>query len=250
MRLKDRAVSAWRKAGAVSAAGLAVAAQLIFGDARAAEPAGHDGALCEAAARSAAAETGVPLDLLRAIMLVESGQVRGGRRQPWPWAVNVGGRGTWHPDAQAALRMIASVPAESAEHVDIGCFQLNRRWHGQHFVDAAAMLDPMANARHAARFLAMLHDEFGSWPAAAGAYHSRDPVRAAAYATRVAAYWPRPDAGTEANDLAAAPPAPSTGRGYPLLVAGEPSTGPSLFPSSARDSEPLAGATRPLIGGG
>ena len=205
--------------------------------------------LCEAAAETAAAETGVPGDLLRAIMLVESGRIRNGIRQGWPWAVNVGGQGTWYPDAMSARQAIDAVPADGALHVDIGCFQLNRHWHGRHFADTRAMLDPAANARHAARFLAALHDEFGTWQAAAAAYHSRNPDRAAAYAARLAAYWPaahagdRPPEGPREHE-------PEAGRGFPLLMSQSPANGASLFPVSARDAAPLRGAVAALIEGG
>jgi hypothetical protein len=207
---------------------------------------GHDSALCDHAARHAAEVIDVPPELLRAIMLAETGHVRDGKWQGWPWAVNVGGRGILHADAQAARRAIDAVPPGATENVDIGCFQLNRRWHGHHFPDTGTMLDPVANALHAARFLAALRDELGSWTAAAGAYHSRDPLRATAYAARVARHLP------EGGAPDAPPPSSTRGasRGFALLQAEEPQSGPSLFPSTARGSVPIGPSARPLFGGG
>ena len=226
-------------AGAAAAVSLSIAAG-------AAAAGTADAALCADAARRAAAETGVPADLLRALLLVESGRSIGGALVGWPWAVNVGGRGSWHPDAASARRAIDAVPRDGAEHVDIGCFQLNRRWHGHHFPDTAAMLDPDGNARHAARFLLALRDEFGSWEAASGAYHSRDPARSAAYAARVAAHRAADDPQAQAP-----PPMRQDGRrGFPLLLAEAPAAGPSLFPAAAQDGAPIVRAARPLIGGG
>ena len=65
--------------------------------------------------------------------------------------------------------------------------QLNWRWHGAAFPDAATMLDPVANTRYAARFLRQLHDDAGSWATAVALYHSRDPDRGQAYAGKVMA---------------------------------------------------------------
>ena len=46
------------------------------------------------------------------------------------------------------------------------------------------MFDPDENADYAARFLKSLYSEYGEWSQAAGAYHSRTPSYAKAYATR------------------------------------------------------------------
>ena len=152
-----------------------------------AAPAAADPALCEGAARQAAAETGVPADLLVAITRVETGRDREGALRPWPWAANLEGRGHWF-DTRAELALFAeSVVAAGRTSVDIGCFQINWRWHGAEFARPSDLADPLTGARHAARYLLRLRDEFGSWEGATGAYHSRDPARAEGYASRVAA---------------------------------------------------------------
>lgn len=142
-------------------------------------------ALCTNAAKHAAARTGVPEELLLAIALAESGRSQGNRLQPWPWALNVAGRGYWPESRAAAAHHLRRVLADNPGQVDIGCFQINLRWHGDAFAGPAAMLDPEANALYAARFLARLHAETGDWETAAGFYHSRSPGRAAGYRARV-----------------------------------------------------------------
>lgn len=148
--------------------------------AAAADPPG----LCEAAARAAAAETGVPLNVLSAIALAESGRTHGGTRRPWPWTVNFGGPGFWYDSSEEAQLAIAERQAVGTTNFDVGCFQINHRWHGDAFDTMAQMFDPAANARYAARFLLQLYQETGSWPDAAAAYHSRTPERAEAYRAR------------------------------------------------------------------
>ncbi|MCL4189823.1 MAG: lytic transglycosylase domain-containing protein [Rhodobacteraceae bacterium] len=218
-------------------------------------------ALCEAAARRAAAAAGVPADLMAAIALAESGHRRDGRLRPWPWTVNDGSRGHWFATRAEAEAFLATLAARGEASFDIGCFQINRRWHGEAFASAAAMLDPEGGARHAAGFLAGLAARLGSWDAAAGAYHSRDPDRARAYGARIAALRgmlgapaapaahprprPRPAAGPHA--LPSAPPPPRATAPVPARL---PASTGTLFAADAAGRPLLAGPARPLLSGG
>lgn len=140
--------------------------------------------LCEQAAHRAAAESGVPADVLLAIALVETGRAIDGQMRPWPWAANAEGRGHWFASAEEAAAFARQRLARGRPSFDLGCFQINWRWHGMHFDRPEALLDPLISARYAARFLARLHDELGGWEAAAGAYHSRTPHLAQRYRAR------------------------------------------------------------------
>lgn len=140
--------------------------------------------VCDHAAKRAARTEGVPLDVLRAITRVETGRSRDGRLQPWPWAINVEGQGYWFASEVEAKAYVFDIFKAGRRSFDIGCFQINYRWHGKAFRSIDAMFDPHENARYAARFLKDLHAELGSWPAAAGAYHSRTPELAQAYRGR------------------------------------------------------------------
>ncbi|QYK41571.1 MAG: lytic transglycosylase domain-containing protein [Paracoccaceae bacterium] len=144
-------------------------------------------ALCEAAAATAAAETGVPLPILTAILAAESGRGRGRGPQGWPWALNAAGQGR-HPSTEdEARRQLADLQAVGVTNIDVGCFQINLLWHGAAYPAAAALLDPLTNARHAAGYLRDLHARTGDWRRAAGQYHSRDPDRAESYVRRLEA---------------------------------------------------------------
>jgi hypothetical protein len=139
---------------------------------------------CEYAAQQAAAEEGVPLSVLNAISLNETGRKQEGAFRPWPWTVNMEGAGHWFDTHEQALAYAEKEFARGARSFDIGCFQINYKWHGRHFASIDEMFDPMVNARYAARFLKTLYSEQGSWEAAAGAYHSRTPEYADRYAAR------------------------------------------------------------------
>ncbi|MDO5613372.1 MAG: hypothetical protein Q4G14_09055 [Paracoccus sp. (in: a-proteobacteria)] len=140
--------------------------------------------VCEHAAMQAAAESGVPADILAGLTLTETGRRRNGVVRPWAWSANADGSGSWFDDPASALAYVEDRIAMGRPSVDVGCFQLNYRWHGENFPSVAAMLDPMTNARYAARFVRQLYQETGDWRAAAGAFHSRTPVHANRYLKR------------------------------------------------------------------
>lgn len=149
--------------------------------------AGNAADLCRAALQDAARETGVPVDVLNAVTLLETGRGTNGGLDPWPWALNVGGQGVWPATRAEAVATITRHLSGGQNSIDIGCFQINWRWHGEHFASPDALIDPRTNALYAARFLLSLYQEFGDWTRAAGAFHSRTETHAAGYRTRFAA---------------------------------------------------------------
>lgn len=201
----------------------------------AALPARADPSLCESAAHRAAQDTGVPADVLLAITLTETGREQDGRLRPWPWSANSEGQGHWFDSRQQALDYAQGLLARGQPLFDLGCFQINWRWHGTHFLGPQDLLDPLASARYAARFLQALYDETGDWTLAAGAYHSRSPDPAARYRARFAQI--RASLGDQiAGPL---PPAPDTPRvnTFPLLAGA--ASGASLVPAGLPALRPL-----------
>lgn len=146
----------------------------------AADPSG----LCLQAAQDASRINSVPLSVLVAITQTETGREQGGTVQPWPWTVNIDGLGQWFDDQSAAIAFVGEQIESGARSFDIGCFQINYRWHGENFVSIEQMFDPLANATYAAEFLASLHGDTGDWSLAAGAYHSRTLEHAERYRVR------------------------------------------------------------------
>ncbi len=140
--------------------------------------------VCEWAAQQAAQESGVPVDILGALTLTETGRRLDGLVRPWAWSANAEGEGTWFDDPASAITFAEDRVAQGRTNLDIGCFQLNYRWHGENFSSVAQMFDPLENARYAARFVSQLHAEMGDWRAAAGAFHSRTPAYAQRYLAR------------------------------------------------------------------
>ena len=141
-------------------------------------------AVCEQAAEIAAQKTGVPVSVLKAISLNETGRKSGGAFRPWAWTVNMEGKGFWFDTLDEARTFVFKEFKRGARSFDVGCFQINYKWHGQAFSSIDAMFDPLENGLYAARFLKDLYNETGSWSKAAGAYHSRTPKYADKYAAR------------------------------------------------------------------
>lgn len=177
--------------------------------------------LCDAAAARAARETGVPVAVLLALTRTETGRGRGDRLAPWPWTVNVRGAGHWFDTREGARGFADQNLGRGTRSFDVGCFQINYKWHGAAFTSVDQMFEPLANARYAAAFLARLHAELGDWSLAAGAYHSRTETLARRYRARfgriVARLAGDPPVPQPAAPLANRAPAPlvprSAGRG-------------------------------------
>jgi hypothetical protein len=139
---------------------------------------------CERAIVNGARRGGVPVDVLHAVALNETGRKAEGRLRAWPWAINREGKGYWFETYEEALAFAKASLAEGRKSFDVGCVQINYRWHGHAFPSIEAMFDPEWTATYAAQFLRTLYEERGDWSAAAGAYHSLTPELARKYAAR------------------------------------------------------------------
>lgn len=189
---------------------------LIWGLApRASTPAMQTSAICDAAGQRAAAATGVPELVLRAIALTETGRRLEGKFRPWPWTVNMEGAGKWFDTPTEAMAFVRAHHDKGARSYDVGCFQINYRWHGNAFSSLEDMFDPLRNATYAANFLKRLHAETGSWAKSAAAYHSRTPKYAKRYQQRFEKILarlggPPPTGADSAYDLALSNPGGGT----------------------------------------
>ncbi|KAA0909638.1 lytic transglycosylase domain-containing protein [Aquicoccus porphyridii] len=211
-------------------------------------------AICERAGVIAAQEHGIPAAVLRAITRTETGRARHGRLSSWPWTANVAGKGYWFDNRDEALRFLREQVATGQRNFDVGCFQVNYRWHRHGFASLDTMIDPMVNARYAARFLGELYGEKGNWSDAVGAYHSRTPEHARRYLKTYKVHFAAVTAGGEdATTPQIADPMMMTREReperarvntYPLFVSatsGTPARGGSLVAAS------IAGGGRPFL---
>jgi hypothetical protein len=141
----------------------------------------NDTSACDQAARDAETAFGLPTGVLKAIGSVESGR--------WPWSANIDGAAETYRSKAEAIAALTRVRTPQPADVDVGCFQVSLRYHPSAFPTMADALDPVSNARYAARFLRELHDRYGNWDQSVGAYHSATGPLGADYRDRVMAQW-------------------------------------------------------------
>lgn len=133
----------------------------------------------------------IPTHWLAAIASTESGRYHKGLKMvlPWPWTLNVEGKAYYFDNKGEAVRKVQEYFAKGVESIDVGCMQVNMRYHGHAFADINQALEPRYNVAYAARFLRSNFDEFRSWKKATAAYHSRTPSRGKKYFSTVYSKW-------------------------------------------------------------
>lgn len=142
-------------------------------------------AICLAEIFAAEARYGLPENMLLAIGLQEAGRRVPGTKTVWPWTANLDGRGHFFADKEALIAWAEKVRSGGRSSFDLGCMQVNQRWHHNRFSSLEEAADPARNVDYAARFLLQLHRETGDWWEAAGRYHSNTPALKKAYLTKL-----------------------------------------------------------------
>lgn len=130
---------------------------------------------CEGEMIRVAQQTGVPLGVLYAVGLTETGTSSGMR----PFALNIEGRTVQPESLSEALAIVRREKSRGAQLIDVGCMQINLHYHRQEFPTLEAMFEPAANVAYAARFLKTLRRRHGSWSMAVARYHAGDANNAA-----------------------------------------------------------------------
>jgi soluble lytic murein transglycosylase-like protein len=129
---------------------------------------GAAGSACEGEMARAAQTHGIPLGILYAVGLAETG--RGDTLSPY--ALNIDGKTVYGLDKDDALRAFEAAQRTGARMIDVGCMQINHHYHAHAFASLADMLDPPQNVAYAARFLQQLKAREGSWTMAVARYHA------------------------------------------------------------------------------
>ena len=112
----------------------ALAAMFMFS---ASQSAAADNA-CEREMARAAQSYGIPLGVLYAVGLTETG--RGDSLRPY--ALNIEGKSVYDIDKDEALRRFKAARLAGAKLIDVGCMQINHHFHASSFASVEDMLDP------------------------------------------------------------------------------------------------------------
>ena len=159
--------------------------------AKSSDAADDSAAICQAVGAEAEKKFRLPPQLLTAIGMAETGRwnPENKRSFAWPWTVTSGQQSWYLKTKAAAIAKVAELKKAGTTNIDVGCFQINLRYHPSAFRDLDEAFDPVANATYAAKLLAKLRDEKKSWTDAVALYHSATPVHAERYRAKVYGLW-------------------------------------------------------------
>jgi soluble lytic murein transglycosylase-like protein len=123
---------------------------------------------CEKEMMRASDKYGVPLGMLYAVGLTETG--RAGSLQPF--ALNIEGRSAFGSNLAEAVKYFKAAQKSGAKLIDLGCMQINHLYHAEHFASVEEMFNPAKNVEYAARFLKQLREREGNWTLAVARYNA------------------------------------------------------------------------------
>ncbi len=136
----------------------------IFSGFAGAEP-GH---LCEQEMARAARAQNIPLGVLYSVGLTETGSH--GVLQPY--AMNIDGEAVASTNLHEAIGRFRLASSRGAKFIDIGCMQINHRFHSKNFASLEDMFDARRNVDYAAQFLKQLRARESSWTMAVARYNA------------------------------------------------------------------------------
>lgn len=137
-----------------------------------AQPEAHAHTTPPPAYQLAAQQAGVPVTMLYAIALQESGMNLQGRHVPWPWSLNVAGQTQRFPNRAAACAALKRALQQfKPTQVDAGLAQVNVGYQQHRYQEPCELLNPYRNLRIAAQILLEQHQPGQDWLTTAGRYH-------------------------------------------------------------------------------
>lgn len=135
----------------------------------------------------------IPTHLLAAISTTESGRWHKqlGMAVPWPWTINVEGKGYYFDSKAEAIAATQRFMAQGKSSIDVGCMQVNLKHHSKAFANLNEAFEPSTNVAYAAKFLRDNYAELKDWIKATAAYHSRTQVHGQRYLAQIEKSWNR-----------------------------------------------------------
>ena len=148
--------------------------------------------LCEIAADKAEADYQIKPNLLQTIASVESGRwnAEAGKRVAWPWTVHAKGKGRYYKTKAEAIAAVQDLQRRGVTNIDVGCMQINLKYHGTAFKNLDEAFDPQKNVNYSAQFLRNLYKRNKqNWTKTAMHYHSRNLRRGTNYKNRLEKHY-------------------------------------------------------------
>ena len=94
--------------------------------------------------------------------------------------MNIEGKAVFPATRSEALATFRKARGEGKRLIDVGCMQINHRYHADAFGSVEEMFDPHRNVDYAARFLTRLKSRHDTWSMAVARYHAgpnNDPAQ-------------------------------------------------------------------------
>ena len=134
--------------------------------------------------------TDIPKNLLLSIGKSESGRIlKNNKHVIWPWTVNHAGKSLFFDTKNQMKKYVLKYVKKQDYNLDVGCMQINLKWHKNNFKKISDMFAVEPNVSYAASFLLQLKNKHGSWDKAIKHYHSSDPKKNKPYLIKVKHFW-------------------------------------------------------------
>ena len=145
--------------------------------------------ICSEIIKQTEIELKIPENLLLSIALTESGRKVGNNFFPWPWSINVKGKGYFLKNKQQLISFAKNNLEKKIKNFDLGCMQINYYYHGHKFKNITNMIEPKTNVTWAGKFLISLKAKHKTWDEAISRYHSNTKWRKKQYLAKVMNNW-------------------------------------------------------------
>ena len=148
--------------------------------------------LCQIAVDKAEKNYQIKSNLLQTIASVESGRwnAQAGKRVAWPWTVHANGKGRYYKSKAEAIAAVKDMQQRGITNIDVGCMQINLKYHGKAFANLDEAFDPEKNVAYSAQFLRKLYKRNKqNWTKTAMHYHSRNLRKGTNYKNRLEKHY-------------------------------------------------------------
>ncbi len=129
----------------------------------------------------------LPKDILHSISLQESQKAHSKYKLGivWPWTINVEGKGYYFKSKYDAINFTKKQIELGINSIDVGCMQINLKYHPNAFESLHQAFSPIKNIEYAAQLLRNHYENHGNWHVAVGYYHSATADKASNYRNHV-----------------------------------------------------------------
>lgn len=143
--------------------------------------------LCRLAIDKAEKTYGIKQNLLQTIASVESGRwnAKKGERVAWPWTAHANGKGYFFSSKAEAVAAVKAMQERGITNIDVGCMQINLKYHGSAFSSLDEAFEPEKNTAYGASFLKKLYSSRKDWTKTAMHYHSKNWQKGTNYKNRL-----------------------------------------------------------------